>query len=79
MLNKKEVLTVVFTICFMLDSVLLFAQDTEDGPEGPPTGSIDAMLFPMVIVAILFGALVFHKKFVLNMQYNTNKKKLTDY
>jgi hypothetical protein len=66
MLNKKEFKSVVFTIFFMLNSVLIFAQDTEDGPEGPPTGSIDALLFPMVLLAILFGALVFYKKNALN-------------
>ena len=62
MINKKEVQSVVFTICFMLNSVLIFAQDTEDGPEGPPTTAIDMILFPMVIFATLFGVLVLYKK-----------------
>ena len=53
---KKQCKTVIFTVYFMLNSILFFAQDTVDGPEGPPQTTIDAMLFPTSIIAVLFVA-----------------------
>ncbi len=51
---KEKSKTIIFTVCFMFNSTLFLAQvDTVDGPEGPPTGSIDIMLLPMIIVAVL--------------------------
>jgi hypothetical protein len=66
MIAKKEFKTVVFTICFMLNSVLIFAQDTEEGPEGPPTGSINSNLGLMIMIAILFGVYIVYNKTAKN-------------
>ncbi len=61
---KEQSKTVIFTVYFMLNSMLFFAQD--EGPEGPPQTTIDAMLFPMIIIAVLFVAFNFHKKTTVN-------------
>ena len=68
MFNKKEFKTVVFTVCFMLNSILIFAQnaDPEEGPEGPPTGSINSNLGLMMMIAILFGVYIVYNKTAKN-------------
>ena len=68
---KEESKTLIFTVYFMLNSILFFAQDTTDGPEGPPTTTIDGLLLPMIIVA-LFVAFNFQKKAKIN-QLRNNK------
>jgi len=63
---KEKSKTIIFTVCFMFNSTLFLAQvDTQDGPEGPPTSSIDTMLLPMIIVAV-FVAFNFYNKTILN-------------
>lgn len=75
---KKNVLSILITICFVLNSVVLFASNVVDGIENPadsndpPPGvtPINDFIIPMIILAVFY---VGHK----NYKKNLVKKSIT--
>ena len=78
MIMKKNIFKFFITICFVINSVVLFASTTLDDTEGeledtldgggPDTSAINDFIIPMIVVGILFVGYTFYKKNLIENQ-----------
>ncbi len=76
MIRKKNSLTILITICFVINSVALFASKVVDEVEDPsdtldpPPSPIDDFIIPMIVFALLYVGYTIYKN-------NLNEKSAT--
>lgn len=77
MIKKKNILTILITICFVINSAVLFASNVVDDA-GDPTDEIDPppspindLIIPMIVAAVLFVGYTIYKN-----KLNENQKAL---
>lgn len=77
MIMKKNIFKFFITICFVINSVVLFASTTLDDSEGEledtlegggPDLPINDFIIPMIVVGILFVGYTFYKKNLIENQ-----------
>ena len=67
MIKKKNILTILITICFVINSVALFANNVAEAigdPSDeidPPPSAINDFIIPMIVFAFLYVGLKIHK------------------
>ena len=67
MIKKKNILTILITIGFVINSAVLFASNVVDDAGGPtdeidpPPSPINDLIIPMIVVAVLFVGYTFYK------------------
>ena len=74
MIKKKNILTILITICFVINSAVLFASnivdnsgDPSDGLDPPPS-PINGFIIPMIVAAVLFVGYTFYKNNLIENQ-----------
>jgi hypothetical protein len=76
MIMKKNIFKFFITICFVINSVVLFASNAVDdisseqgdGNDNPPDEPINGFIIPMICVGILFVGYTFYKKNLIENQ-----------
>jgi hypothetical protein len=74
MIKKKNILTILITICFVINSAVLFASNIVDN-SGSPSDGIDAppspisgFIIPMIVAAVLFVGYTLYKNKLIENQ-----------
>ena len=77
MIKKKNILTILITIGFVINSAVLFASNVVDDAGGPtdnidpPPTPINDFIIPMIVAAVLYVGYTFYKN-----KLNENQKGL---
>lgn len=67
MIKKKNILTILITICFVINSLVLFANNVADAIEDPsddvdpPPSPINDFIIPMIVFAFLYVGFKIYK------------------
>lgn len=67
MIKKKNILTILITICFVINSLVSFASNVADAIEDPsdeldpPPSPIDDFIIPMIVFAFLYVSYTLYK------------------
>ena len=73
MIKKKNILTILITICFVINSAVLFASnivDNSGNPDGndPPPSPISGFIIPIIVAAVLFVGYTLYKNNLIENQ-----------
>jgi hypothetical protein len=74
MIKKKNILTILITICFVINSAVLFASKIVDNSGNPgddidaPPSPINGFIIPMIVAAVLFVGYSLYKNNLIENQ-----------